>query len=76
MALLQFDEETVELDEPLLRNLYEELWRVAGDERGAVTAAARLRHVIAYGGERPRLVAFEDPEATVVRAALARINGA
>lgn len=76
VARLRFGEETIELDEPVLRALYEELWRVAGEQRGAVTAAARLRHAIAYASERPRLLAFENQEAIAVRAALDRINHA
>ena len=72
MVYLEVGGSMVDLETDAAKELYEELWRVAADQRGAVTAAARLRHAIAYA--RTSRVIFEGDEASVVRAALDRIS--
>lgn len=73
MVSLVVSGSTVDLEAAALPQLYEGLWIVAVEQRGAVVAAARLRHLIVYKG-KPNPVTFEGDEATAVRAALDRIG--
>ena len=72
--VLLVDGTEIELEPEAAQGLYDELWRVAMEQRGAVTAAARIRHALAYGGRERAPLVFEGDEAAALRVALAAIG--